>query len=336
MFSGVGIFIIGFLINIFKRNTSHQNQNMSLKQPIIISENQGENAVIGNNNNIILNENTQNGISQKNFEVSNQILDIVEKFIMVYEEHGISLKQMPSFIDEQFDVRYTDLISKESLLKKLDDNLINWTCSTFDIQRSWFDDDKTLYRSIDCYKNTHAFTSIISRLIDEVGVYGNYEFKIHVYALKDFGELKGDKTEPHSRILFVIRVCIGQTSTGNIYKYLLINNNLKWDYWKSRFDAKKIIAICKAFNLYVDGYDIPKLTLGYLGYDNLFPHKVIRSVTLGGFTWYPEDYISFNEHHHVLENKDLELDNLKEDIENIRKSIHKQIHDKKMNFSKSL
>ncbi|MBX4258546.1 toll/interleukin-1 receptor domain-containing protein [Clostridium estertheticum] len=265
-------------------------------------------------------------------EIDDSINKLIDKFIYVYEEHGIGLHQMPAFIDSEFDIRFSDLTPRKNLLNKINDRLINWTCDKFGIQRRWIDEgDKHIYYSINCYKEVYNFIDVVAQIIDDVGIYNNYSSKIHVYALKDFKELKADKTEENGKVLFIIETKIGESSTDYIYKYTIIRDNLYWYYGKCRRDAKKIIAICNAFNIHIDGYDLPKDTLWRIGYVNLFPYRIINK--LRGTTWNPEDYISPNDYVNEVENEDLQL--ILELITKYRKEIFQLLEKKKEKFRKS-
>ncbi|WP_088227385.1 hypothetical protein [Desulfosporosinus sp. FKB] len=254
---------------------------------------------------------------------------LIDKFFIVFEQHGIEVSQIPFFIDEKWGVTFSDLLHNENLIKKINDGLLNWICNKFGIKRSWFDSDDAIYNRVHCYKEVNKFVELLSDIIDEVGIYNQYNSKIHVYALKDFKDFKADKTTYNGRVLFIIEVQIGETSTGPIHKYIPIGNDFRWDYFKSRWDIKRMIAICDAFGIYMHGYDLPKETLERLGYD-LFPFSLLKK--LHQYTWYPDDCISNGSHMDDLEKEDLK--NVFYDLQKYRTKIYDLLQKKKDDFRK--
>lgn len=264
-----------------------------------------------------------------NNKLKNQIDKLIDKFWTVFDLHGINEAQMPSFIDKRFNIKYTDLNPRENIINILNDDLINWVCARFGIQRMWFDsDNEKIYMTTSCYKEHYRFITILSNLIDEIGVYNDYRSKIKVYVFKSVKELKGNKTDSKSNILFLIETKIGVVSTGPVYKYAIIRSDMHWDYSKCRFDCKRLIAICNAFDIVVDGYDLPEDVLEKLGHGTIFPYKIANE--LRQYSWYPEDYISYYEKNDELENDDLKI--IGNELMEIKHSVYKILEEKEEKF----
>lgn len=327
LFSGIGIILFSIIISFFKK-IKNQIKKIN-KKGVNITSNNNENSA---KNNSFRKINTHNEKEEVNNMEKNSILDFVDKFLLVYKEHGISISQIPTFIDKKFDIQFSDLLSKEMLLKKINDELINWTCNKFGIERKWFDNDnKDVYRTINCYKEVYKFREIISNLIDEVGLY-DYKSEIEVIVLKNFNKLKADDTKGRTKISFVVRVKIGETSTNWVFKYIIIRANLYWDYCKSRRDAKKMIAICESFGLDISGYDVSENIITWLGYRDNFPHKVIEN--LRGITWYPDDYGTSN---YRIDPREVE-DNkrIADEIKKVKKDVAKVLKEKREQYKLKL
>lgn len=208
---------------------------------------------------------------------------LVRRFFLVFHEHGISTEQMSSFIDKKFGIRIADL-DENNLRTKLTDELLDWTCAKFGIQRKWFDNqDENIYQSVECYKRPYTLIEIISSLVDEVGLY-NIRSDIQMFITKDFSTLEADRSNSNGRITFILAVKIGKSSSGEIFRYILINDNLFWSYHKSRHDVKRMIAICDAFGIVIHGFDLSRETVDQIGQNNVFPHKILKKLL--GYTWY--------------------------------------------------
>lgn len=208
--------------------------------------------------------------------------------------------QIPSFVDKKFNIEYSDVADENSIIPKLNDDLLRWVSLEFGIRRSWFDEkdeissSRYMYDSIDCYKYTGAFISLFSKLIDEVPVYG-YKQYLEVYFLKTFKDFKGDKSGGNGRadVLVIVSVKIGNTTTNDVNKYILITPNLSWDYEKSRHDIKRMIRIADRLGLTTIGYDISENEYYEIGSGEVVPEAILKQKRP---TWYPYDYDgSFND-----------------------------------------
>jgi hypothetical protein len=192
IFSGIGVLIVGAIINFFKKKDDYKNQ---------ASINQGGhnnfqvNGDVSNSNNITTYVNME---PEKELENKSQLSELINKFYFIFEQHGVKRSQIPSFIDNKFNLTYADVASEDSIIPKLNDELLEWVSSKFGIRRSWFDtvdevySNRYIYDRLDCYKWVGVFINLLSKLIDELNVYC-YRDSLHVYFLKNFDKFKGDK-----------------------------------------------------------------------------------------------------------------------------------------------
>lgn len=168
-------------------------------------------------------------------------------------------------------------------------------------------------------------------MIDEFNPY-EYKNYIRVYFYKNFSEFEGDNTKYHGSVLVIIEILIGETTTGSIYKYILVKNNLRWDYRKSREDLKRLIRIVEKLGISNDGFDLSEIEFEALSSGKIVPTKIVKKFRM--VSWYPYDYDgSFNERINKLEveqNKEFKL-SLKE----IDKKIWGMLEKKKQEFFKS-
>ncbi|MFK3903796.1 hypothetical protein [Bacillus safensis] len=124
-------------------------------------------------------------------------------------------------------------------------------------------------------------------MIDEFNPY-HYKKYIKVSFLKNFKEFRGDDTEYQGRVLVVVQIKIGKTTTGPIYKYILVRDNLRWDYRKSREDIKRMIRIVEQLGISNDGYDLSKTEFESISSEKVVPRNILENHIR--ITWYPYDY----------------------------------------------
>lgn len=226
----------------------------------------------------------QNDPTKKHIVEENRIVALVERFLLVYEAHGIEREQLPRFIDQKFCIEYSDLVSNEKLLLKINNELLQWTCDTFGLERSWLDGvSNRIYKSLDFYKNVHGFIDFLYNLTQ------NYNKRVRVYAFKCTKDLKRDRTFS-PEIALLLKVPIGQIDRKDIFKYIPIGTNWHWDYWRTRYQFKVITLICKKLSIYIQGFDLTTEEILGLHNGTVFPERILKNMNPGR-TWYPEDYV---------------------------------------------
>ena len=214
----------------------------------------------------------------------------VNRFLQIYESHGIPINQIPKFAADM-NLQITDFKNYDTILNVLDNKLIEWTCARFGINRNWLEGDpgcfapleKEIYPSFDCYQNLHLIEKIISRLD------WNQARKFSLFAFKN-GELVRKEQPGSSYIVLVLRENVGLLNDRPINRYIPVNTIWYWDYYKTRFQAKAIFLLCKKFGVIVRGYDLPEETLEALSAGELFPEPILNS--LHRYTWHPENYVA--------------------------------------------
>lgn len=116
LFSGIGSTIGNELLNNMKKKKSVDSYVTN---------------VVNNNLNI---HNNYNFNSVKIDD--NEIFELVNRFISIYENHGIGMNQISSFSGSDFNFKLLDFKAKNSILEILDDKFIDWTCNKFGVERS--------------------------------------------------------------------------------------------------------------------------------------------------------------------------------------------------------
>lgn len=93
-------------------------------------------------------------------QISNKCLEVAHRFIALFEEHGISLTQIPRLMPQ---LTMSNLKSMEDLSIVLNDKLLDQTADLFRVRRSWLEgSDQQIYETEFCYNNPHEFFRIFN------------------------------------------------------------------------------------------------------------------------------------------------------------------------------
>lgn len=228
-------------------------------------------------------ESDKNITSQSKDKVDNMqgnVYEVVKRFVKVFETHGIQQNQIPFFVDKKFDLKLKDFKDEESILEVLNEELINWTCNKFGIQKEWIEGTTNrIYCRTDYYKQIHIFIEDVCKLMKE----GK---SIELLAFKN-GNLNNRNDIKHFVVL-LFRCHIGNINSKPVYKYIPISTLWDWSYWRSRYQLKSIFFICEKLRVITMGYDTIDKNIIASGED--FPQNIINNIPIT-ITWYPEDYI---------------------------------------------
>lgn len=262
LFSGAGISVITVLIFFFR--------NLKKKQPV-------PNTSTYN----VTYHNLKTNENESQLE-ANPVIQLVERFKLVYLSHGIAINQIPAFIGEHFMLKISDFKDNESILNILNEDILQWTCDVFGINRGWLDGtEERIYKHRNFYKSVHSLIQLLSELRKE------YE-DIEVYMIKN-GELDPQKYGKHY-VIVIFKYQINTLNKKPIYSYIPVSTNWDWGYWRSRYQLKSIIYFCQRFNIYIHGYDMETEVLTELSGGTLFPEVELDKLKVG-YSWYPEDFV---------------------------------------------
>lgn len=211
------------------------------------------------------------------------IYSLVDRFLKVFEVHGIAITQIYTITDKRFNLTLKDFKDKDSVLNIISDDLLNWTASTFGVRREWLDGiDKNIYQMPDYYKDIHtAIRDFINML--------NKDYEVDVYFLRTSEELNNMSEEDQS-IGLVIRIYFNDGFGKKIFKYIPIRTYWYWGYWRTRYQLKALIWLFKKLDIDTHGYNIDKKELDSLLSGDIFPQQIIDNLRIG-YTWYTDDYI---------------------------------------------
>jgi hypothetical protein len=216
---------------------------------------------------------------------------MVDRFLSVFNNHGILTNQIPRFIDPKFNLTLSDFKNQETILHILTDELIHWTCESFGISSEWIEGSfdwtnqhtKKIYPRFECYKN-------IQRFIDRaVRLRRTFHYPAEMYVFKASELKRRDDVRHDSYIGMVLREVIGFIREMPIYRYIPITALWRWDYWRSRYQSKALFLICEKLEIVTHGYDVSREILDDIAEGRIFPGQALRRLL--SYTWYPEDYI---------------------------------------------
>ena len=221
---------------------------------------------------------------------SQPIYGVVERFKEIFTSHNISLTQIPRFIDPRFCMSLADLRTNDTLLLKLDDELLYWVAETFNVRRRWIDgDDECIYDTPDYYKCVYKFIDFFVDLLAR-------GYKPEVLAFKTTKELSTD-IALYSYVGLLISIEIGAIDGKPVRRYYPIQTDWPWHHWRSRYEFKSIVYLLGLLLVYPRSFDLPPDLLGLLRAGWIFPEPMLRAQGIGyppytTYSWYADDYIA--------------------------------------------
>ncbi|MGB1764016.1 hypothetical protein [Alloalcanivorax xenomutans] len=205
--------------------------------------------------------------------------DIVEKFLMVFQTHGVYGNQIPRFFGHGLSI--ADIQVREKLLEKIDDRMLDDVCDLLAVRREWFDgaSDK-IYPTHDFYKNPKGFGLLIDNIISK-----NARNRLSGCLLA-----VEDSKYPDPALL-ILQEEIGGIGEVPIYRFHICNN-WSFSYWRSRADLVACIAQAENNGVYIHGVYQDRAYIKRLGGGlELLGWKDEGVHGIRGKIWYPEDML---------------------------------------------
>lgn len=211
-----------------------------------------------------------------------EVKAMVDRFIQVYEAHGVRITQLPRLVPTHFGLHLADVSSDASLLPKLTVGLATWTCDAFGVKMAWIEGDAAeMYDTPDFYKNACDFIDLVAAIRKRAG-------EVKVVALKAVAELDS-ASDGEQPVGILLKEPIAELNGDPVYRYHPVYADWNWSYWKSRFEFKSLIRVCWDLDIVPWGYDLSPEEITKIGDGKCFPGPVIQK--LHGYTWHPEDYV---------------------------------------------
>jgi len=201
--------------------------------------------------------------------------NIASRFIRLFESHGVHRNQIPRF--ESFGISVADVQNDQSLLKKLNEDLLSYVCEKFSVRREWLDGaSNQIYHSHDFYKKPEQFSEFLDGLIEN-----NPERNISGFLLTS-GEKK-DNT------VLLFEEEIGRIEAKAIHRYYLCDATT-FHYWKSRAFITACVACAWRKKVFIQGRYLSQRKIDEIaGGEYLLGWAGDGPWSLKGRRWYPED-----------------------------------------------
>ena len=203
----------------------------------------------------------------------------------LFNSHGIEDNLIATFIksaiDNEFEIPISEVSNLNYIFDKLSDNHISDLANVFGINKGWIYSLENMYQHRNYYKNLH---NLIKFILEK-----SKKEKLQGFALRveKFDSIEKEKHQP---LYLVIRTPIITVFKKTIYRYYPINTDWKWDYWRTRYQAKSIFNLFETPNKLIDfdGKTASNEDLDLISSLNHCPDEIIKNKVQN--TWYPYDY----------------------------------------------
>lgn len=213
----------------------------------------------------------------------NKSESVASRFIRLFESHGVHRNQIPRFFDHGLTIR--DVQDEDSLILKLNEEILEAACTLFAVKREWLDGAQTRVYTIHAfYKHPEDFLAFINQL------------KAESPAVQLSGEVIAPEYD-HSKYgaILVLTEEIGYVGSERICRYHLCDS---WcmSYWKSRAYLTACVAIAWKAQVHIRGTYISEKFIKMLAEGEvLLGDKKAGIESLLGKKWYPEDMALYPE-----------------------------------------
>lgn len=161
---------------------------------------------------------------------------MAERFLYVFEAHGIEVSEIPRFIAQ---IKYQDLQAPSSLMAALTPAMIDATAELLGVRRQWLEgsDDLVLYP----FGRRGNPDDMLNRLRSAVSASMDHGF-FDRFPLRVLTTSKALSREPgeHSTLLPVIVEPIGDLGDRSVYRCHVFGDSYDWSHTPSRLELKAI------------------------------------------------------------------------------------------------
>jgi hypothetical protein len=157
----------------------------------------------------------------------------VERFIKIFELHGIEKIQIPQIVRE---IKLEDLSNNEKLLQVLTNEVIQKIADLFQVNREWIEGGvKKIYRPQTYHKNPKLFIEKL-KSID----YKSTFQPITVFSSESKLDFSSNKSQP---IAIVLREKINEIGGKEIFRFYISGDGWNWRENKGRVQLKAMAKI---------------------------------------------------------------------------------------------
>lgn len=223
--------------------------------------------------------------------VKAELLLIYERFFEVFKAHNIAISDIPAILSE-FNFSLSTLADQNKLLDLINENVITGISVLFHANPLWLKgvSNRARVENLEWYKKTYSFCSHLFTLQKE----GLSPHLMLIKTDKSNLNLIEDSPDINNNITLIIRLK-KEYLPGKYFYYYQVCRPETWNYWRSRHQLKSIILFCDIFGLSFGGYTIALKSFIDLIQEGSLACNIITMPMLGGYTWFPEDYIDHYE-----------------------------------------
>ncbi|MFO4748444.1 hypothetical protein V5H34_17795 [Vibrio cholerae] len=216
----------------------------------------------------------------KDIEVHSEQSELLStRLVRAFEAHGIHRNQIPRVIENGLTLY--DVQSDENFLIKIDDKIIQESCSLLGIKRDWLEGaSEQIYPTYDFYKNPYAFRKFLENRLAET----NHRLT---------GVLLSPQEKDNSNnAVLIIQETVFSLESNSCHRYYICNN-WNFSYWKSRVYLTACVSICWKNELYVSGKTVPNKFINSIAWGlNILNFGQDGLYCINGESWHVEDMAS--------------------------------------------
>ncbi len=201
-------------------------------------------------------------------EAKHPVLLVAERFLQVFEDHGVAHSQIPRLIPS---LSLAQVSSPEFLLSALTPKILEQVVDLFQIQRGWLEGTTDiLYNCYDCYKDPWRFLEDIKTLKVE-----SFGFPMVVFTSVTALDDKSSRKQP---VLLVMRELCTKLDEQVIYRYRIYDDGWDWGYWKTRIQLKAMVRIWdKMFDIPIPIYHVKEDILRMIESGRVVPYQYYKN-----------------------------------------------------------
>lgn len=157
---------------------------------------------------------------------------VVQRFVQVFNEHGVATSQIPRFIPE---ASLDKLRSWDVLASILTPEVLDKTAKLFGLRRMWLDGiGNQIYDRRTCYKQPEVFFQDLINL--ESPAY------FPASAIIDCERLNR-RSKKEQSVVLVLADHLTDLEEVQVCRYTIYADDFSWDYWKCRYQIKAMARI---------------------------------------------------------------------------------------------
>lgn len=200
---------------------------------------------------------------------------IADRFLQLFENHGVHHNQIPRFFDHGLSL--TDVKDDESLLLKLDEEILNAACDLFAVRREWLDGaDNQIYPLHDFYKHPEEFIKFA------LSIKQSSQTRLGGVLVVAYSKCHEEDA------LLILEETVGFVGDKPIYRYHICFNWI-FKYWKARAYLTACIALGWKNDIYIRGVKTSIDVIECLREGSSFLNSGDDTQYQYGKRWHPED-----------------------------------------------